>query len=116
MRISSGQSTPVSIADTSAPSPPLDSLQEAMRDLLELERLDRVPHDDGDLRSKLKLGESVNAEVDLALKETQYKLEVLQAEYGKLAKANGALAQWNSYVQAANRPWSLPTPCSPNVT
>ncbi|KAG8987644.1 hypothetical protein FRB94_001604 [Tulasnella sp. JGI-2019a] len=99
MRMSSGQRTPVSISDTSAPSPPLDSLQEAMRDLLELERLDRVLHDDGDLRSKLKLAESANAEVDLALKETQYKLEVLQVEYGKLAKANKALTQWRDDLQ-----------------
>ncbi|KAG8991846.1 hypothetical protein FRB94_012214 [Tulasnella sp. JGI-2019a] len=99
MRMSSAQSTLVSIADTSSPPPPLDSLQEAMRDLLELERLDKVLHDDGDLRSKLKLAEGVNAEIDLALKETQYKLEVLQVEYGKLAKANEALTQWRDDLQ-----------------
>ncbi|KAG8869081.1 hypothetical protein FRB97_001627, partial [Tulasnella sp. 331] len=102
MRMSSGMSTPVSLAKTSTPSSPLSSSDE----LLELDQLDHALHCDTDLQSRLKLAESGKAEALLSLQKTQHKLEALEAKLEELVEANQAVMQRHDDLERQREEWA----------
>ncbi|KAG8867006.1 hypothetical protein FRB97_003598, partial [Tulasnella sp. 331] len=100
--MSSGMSTPVSIANTSTPSSPLSSADE----LLELDQVDQVLHRDIDLQSRLELAESRNTEALSSLQKTQHKLEALEAKHEELIEANQAVTQSRDNLERQREEWA----------
>lgn len=101
--MSSGMSTPVSLADTSTPLSFMDSMDE----LLELDKVDNAFQGDDDLQSRVELAERSQAEALLNLQETQQKLEALETKHEKFVEANEAFTQWRDDMERQRDEWAI---------